>query len=132
MDEVRIDKWLWATRVFKTRSQATDACRAGHLKIDGRSVKPSRPVRVGDVISASLGPLTRTVRVVALLDRRIGASLVPEHLEDLTPASEYARLREPGRAESGASSWPKGLGRPTKRQRRALERFWAPPEPGEP
>ena len=130
MSEVRIDKWLWATRVFKTRSQAIDACRAGHLKIDGHSVKPSRPVRVGETITATLGGITRTLRVLALLDRRLGARHIPGYLADLTPASEYARLRNEKTAEPGLV-WPKGTGRPTKKNRRALARFLAPPEPGE-
>lgn len=130
MNAIRIDKWLWATRVFRTRSQAIEACRAGHLRIDDQSVKPSRPVRVGDLIVATSEQITRTFRVIALLDRRVGANRVPEYLEDLTPAAEYARLREQRTAGPGML-WPKGLGRPTKKQRRALEQFLAPPEPGD-
>jgi ribosome-associated heat shock protein Hsp15 len=128
MNEIRIDKWLWAARVFRTRSQAIEACRAGHVKIDAQSVKPSRSVRIGELISVTSGPMTRTVRVMALLDRRVGPKRVVDYLEDLTPPSEYAKLRAQRSAES-APAWPPGLGRPTKKQRRVLEQFLASAEP---
>lgn len=95
-DSVRIDKWLWAVRAFKTRGLATDACRAGHVKIDGQSVKPAREVRVGDVITAYNGHITRTLKVRSHLEKRIGAKSVSEFLEDQTPPEEYLKQREPG------------------------------------
>ena len=117
--DVRIDKWLWAVRVYKSRSLATAACSAGKVRIAGQSLKPSRSVRVGDVITAGTGDITRTVRVVALLDRRVGAKIVPEYMEDLTPQSEYDKPREPNFRPLVLR--PKGAGRPTKKDRRKLD-----------
>jgi ribosome-associated heat shock protein Hsp15 len=121
---VRIDKWLWATRVYKSRSLATSACNAGHVKIAHQNVKPSREVHPGDVISAFAGRVQRTVKVLALLEQRVGAKLVPQFLEDLTPPQEYARAREA--AAQSLPIFPRGFGRPTKRQRRQLEGFLHP------
>ena len=119
---VRIDKWLWAVRLYKSRSLATEACAAGHVKISGDTVKPSREVRPGDVITAfTAGKVHRTVRVLGLLDHRVGARVVPQFLQDLTPPEEYARARE--EALQTAVRFPQGFGRPTKKQRRQLERF---------
>src|SRR5689334_18788379 len=115
VEHVRIDKWLWAVRLYKSRSAAIEACNAGHVKIAEQSVKPSREVHVGEVISALTGRLNRTVQVLALLDRRVGAQLVSQYLEDKTPAAEYARARE---AFEHTLRFPKGFGRPTKKQRR--------------
>jgi ribosome-associated heat shock protein Hsp15 len=122
---VRIDKWLWAVRLYKSRSLATEACAAGHVKISGGTVKPSREVRLGDVITAfTAGKIHRTIRVLALLDQRVGAQVVPQFLEDLTPPEEYARARE--EALQTAVRFPQGFVRPTKKQRRQLERFLDP------
>jgi ribosome-associated heat shock protein Hsp15 len=118
---VRIDKWLWAVRLYRTRSAAIEACRAGHIKIEGRSVKPARDIQVGEVVVAQVGPIQRTVRVIGLIDRRVGASQVPQLLEDLTPAEEYAKRREP--ELKAGPVWERGQGRPTKRNRRLLDRF---------
>jgi ribosome-associated heat shock protein Hsp15 len=118
---VRIDKWLWAVRLYKSRSLATEACNAGHVKISGLSVKPSREVRVGDAITALTGRIHRTVKVLALLEQRVGAKLVSQFLEDLTLPEEYARAR--AEALQAPIHFPKGFGRPTKKQRRQLERF---------
>jgi ribosome-associated heat shock protein Hsp15 len=117
--DVRIDKWLWAVRIYKSRSLASAACSAGKVRIGGESLKPSRSVRVGDVITAAAGDITRTVRVVAVLDRRVGAKLVREYMEDLTPASEYQKPREPNFRPLLLR--PKGAGRPTKKDRRKLD-----------
>ena len=115
VEQVRIDKWLWAVRLYKSRSAAIEACNAGHVKIGDQSVKPSRDVHVGDVISALTGRLHRTVLVLALLDRRVGAKLVSQYLEDKTPPAEYARAR----AEFEQTLlYPKGFGKPSKKQRR--------------
>ena len=116
--EVRIDKWLWCVRLFKSRSLATSACTAGKVRIGGEPTKPSRAVRIGDVINLPTGDLNRTVKVLGLLEQRVGARLVPNYMEDLTPASEYLKPRAPT---------PAGISRPTKKQRRQLEDFWAPP-----
>ena len=119
--EVRIDKWLWAVRAFKTRSLAIAACDAGHVTIGGQRVKPSRHVRPGECVSVQVGEITRTLKVTALLERRVSAKVVPQFMEDLTPAEEYAKPREP-RLEP-LFHRPKGSGRPTKRDRRLLDRF---------
>jgi ribosome-associated heat shock protein Hsp15 len=125
LPELRIDKWLWATRVYKTRSLAIDACKAGHVKVDGQRIKPARNVRIGEVLTARFGEMVRTFKVVGLPAQRVGAALVREHLEDLTPAAEYAK-RETQRA-GAAGFWPKGRGRPTKRDRRRLDQLLEPP-----
>ena len=120
-DSVRIDKWLWAVRLYKSRSLATEACHAGHVKIDGNNVKPSRDARVGEQITVFAGRVLRRVKVLALLDQRVGAKLVGQFLADLTPPEEYARARE--EALQDRVRFPTGFGRPTKKQRRQLERF---------
>ena len=115
--EVRIDKWLWCVRLFKSRSMATTACIGGKVRINGEAVKPSRGTRIGETVVVGTGQITRTVKVLGLLERRVGAKLVPNYLEDLTPAAEYLKPREP-------APRPPGTGRPTKKQRRQLEGFW--------
>jgi len=122
LESVRIDKWLWAVRLYKTRSLAADACGAGHVKIGGNSVKPSREVRVGEEITALAGRVCHTVKVLALLDQRVGAKLVGQFLEDLTPPAEYAQARE--EALQPLIHFPIGFGRPTKKQRRQLEKLF--------
>ena len=121
-ESVRIDKWLWAVRLYKSRSLAAEACRAGHVKIGGKSVKPSRDVRAGEEITVFAGRVLRTVKVMAPLDQRVGAKLVGQFLDDLTPPEEYARARE--EALEARVHFPTGFGRPTKKQRRQMERFF--------
>ena len=118
---VRIDKWLWAVRLYKTRSLAAAACDSGHVRIGEQRVKPSRGVKIGDVIAAANNEITRTVKVVALLDKRVGAKLVGNYMEDLTPASEFEKRREPG--YHTVPLRPKGVGRPTKKERRQWNAF---------
>lgn len=119
--EVRIDKWLWAMRVFKTRSISTDACKKGRVSIGGATAKPSRTVRVGDVVDVRKPPVTYTFRVKALTESRLGARLVPEYLDNITPKAQYDML-EMVRI-SGFVDRQKGLGRPTKREGRELAAF---------
>lgn len=118
--EVRIDKWLWAVRLYKTRSIATTACKAGHVKMAGENLKPSHLVRLGQIFSARTGDITRTVKAIGLLDRRVGPKLVDQYAEDLTPAAEYLRAAE-DRRQPQAPHRPKGSGRPTKKDRREME-----------
>lgn len=118
---VRIDKWLWAVRVYKTRSLAIAACDAGHVKIDGQRVKPARTLRVGDVLNVQVGDISRTLKVTATLDRRVSAAAAKAFVEDLTPPTEYEKAREP-RLEP-LFHRPKGAGRPTKRDRRLLDQL---------
>lgn len=118
-DAVRIDKWLWAVRLYKTRTLAAAACRSGQVRVDGQPVKASRELRVGNTLTARLGPVTRTVRVRAVLENRVGAAHVVEYLEDLTPPEELEKARAPG---LHTPAWrPAGAGRPTKRERRVMD-----------
>lgn len=121
--EVRVDKWLWAMRIFKTRSIATEACKKGRVTIgtEGQLAKASRPIKVGDVINVRKPPITYTFRVLALTENRLGAKLVPEYCENITPASEYELLEMV--KISGFVDRRKGLGRPTKKEGRELNRF---------
>lgn len=116
--EVRIDKWLWAVRVFKTRTLAAKACTAGKVLIASQPIKPSRCIRVGDVISADNGSIVRTLKVSGLIENRVGAQKVPEFVEELTPPEEIEKAKE--RREEAVAVRPKGTGRPTKKERRQL------------
>jgi ribosome-associated heat shock protein Hsp15 len=120
-NEVRIDKWLWAVRIYKTRSLATEAIRNGRVKIDGQVVKPSREVHLNNVIDIHLGVYHKTVKVISLLHNRVGAALVHEYLEDLTPEEEYDKLKI--QQEMKPEFRPRGVGRPTKRHRRLIDRL---------
>ncbi len=119
--ELRIDKWLWAVRIYKTRTLAGDSCRAGKVKIEGIAVKPSRALKLGDIMTVSIGPLTRTLKVKALLHNRVSAKLVPDSLEDLTPVEEYERIKF--MHELNAEHRDRGTGRPTKKDRRFIDRL---------
>lgn len=111
--KIRIDKWLWAVRIFKTRSLASEACHKGKIRIGDQTVKASREVKLNDVISIQQQQMTKTIKVSALLEKRVSAKLVPEFMEDLTPAQEYEKV-ETIKAVSFIYR-PRGLGRPTKR-----------------
>ena len=121
MGEVRIDKWLWAVRVFKTRSLATDACKMNRVSINGQLTKPSRLVKEGDVISVRKPPIEYSFKVLRVLNNRVGAKLVPEYMENVTPKEQYdiLELQRLSRFVDRA----KGLGRPTKKDRRDMESF---------
>ena len=124
-EEVRIDKWLWAVRVFKTRTIATEACKKGRVSLGmppaDVPAKPSRTVRVGDVVSVRKSPVTYSFRVRALTENRLGAKLVPEYMENITPREQLDLLEVV--KISGFIDRRKGLGRPTKREGRELARF---------
>ena len=124
MDEVRIDKWMWATRIFKTRTIAADACKKNRVMIGGVNMKPSRMVKVGDVIQVRKPPITYSFEVLALTDRRMGAKLVPNYLKNVTTPDQYEILEM--NKISGGVNRAKGLGRPTKKDRRELEQFTEP------
>lgn len=119
--EVRVDKWLWAMRVFKTRTIATDACKKGRVTMGGTAVKPSRPIKEGDIIDVKKPPITYTFRVKAVTQNRLGAKLVPDYLENLTPQSQYDLL-EMTKIASFVDR-RKGLGRPTKKEGREMKQF---------
>ncbi|HTX89408.1 MAG TPA: RNA-binding S4 domain-containing protein [Bacteroidales bacterium] len=116
---VRIDKWLWAVRIFKTRSLATQACRSGKVKIKEQPVKPSHEIRTGDIITILFPPMIKTVKVMVPIENRVSAKLVPEYSEDLTPAEEYEKLQVQKGSRFGFRQ--RGTGRPTKRDRREIE-----------
>ena len=124
MDEVRIDKWMWATRIFKTRTIAADACKKNRVMIGGVNMKPSRIVKVGDIIQVRKPPITYSFEVLALTDRRMGAKLVPNYLKNVTTPDQYEILEM--NKISGFVNRAKGLGRPTKKDRRELEQFTEP------
>ncbi|MDB6027311.1 MAG: RNA-binding protein [Verrucomicrobiales bacterium] len=120
-ESVRLDKWLWAVRLYKTRSMATEACNAGKIHIGEQALKPARNVHVGEIITVACADIKKTVKVLALLDKRVGAKLVPQFSEDLTPASEYEKQRLNNLPGPGFR--PPGAGRPTKKERRTLNEF---------
>ena len=120
-DNVRVDKWLWAVRVYKTRSLATEACKAGRVRIGGQVIKPSREIRINDEVSIHLGIFTKTVKVIALLHNRALAALVPNFLTDITPQAEYDKLMV--QKEMKPEFRPRGIGRPTKKHRRLIDRL---------
>ena len=122
MAEVRIDKYLWSIRVYKTRSEATDACKGGKVKVNGSDIKPSKVVKLGDMITARKGPVTYTYRVLDLIDKRQGPKLVPNYAENLTPEEEIAKLRTP--VETFFLKRDRGAGRPTKKARRQMDSLW--------
>ena len=121
--EVRIDKWLWAMRIFKTRTIATDACKKGRVTIgtDAIVAKPSRMIKIDDVINVRKSPVIYSFRVKALTENRLGAKLVPEYMDNITPQSQYDILDVV--KISGFIDRRKGLGRPTKREGRELAKF---------
>ena len=119
--EARIDKWLWAARVYKTRTLASDACKNGRITINGALAKPSRSVKVGDQVGVKKSPITYTFRVLQAIEKRVGAKLLPEVFENITPPEQY-ELLEMNRI-SGFIDRARGTGRPTKKDRRALDDF---------
>ncbi len=121
MNEVRIDKWMWATRIFKTRTVAADACKKGRVMIKGVNVKPSHMIKVGETIQVRKPPITFSFKVLALAENRMGAKLVPDFMENVTTPDQYEILEM--NKISGFVNRARGLGRPTKKERRDLEQF---------
>lgn len=112
-----MDRWLWAVRLLKTRSDATDACRAGHVRVNGKSAKPATPVRVGDRVHAFVHDRERELEVVRVLDKRVSAAIAAECIVDHSPPPP------PRDQVAPFSTRDPGTGRPTKRDRRQLDRF---------
>ena len=123
-DIARIDKWLWAARIFKTRSIAADACKNGRVMVNNANVKPSRPLKVGEVVHVRKPPVTYSFRVLKCIEQRVGARLVPEIYENVTDPKQY-ELLEMSRI-SGFIDRQRGTGRPTKKDRRAMDAFVDP------
>ena len=124
MEEVRIDKWMWATRIFKTRTIAADACKKGRVMVGGVTVKPSRMIKRGEVVQVRKPPVTFSFKVLDLTEKRMGAKLVPGFVENVTTPDQY-ELLEMNRI-SGFVDRARGMGRPTKKERRELEQFTDP------
>ncbi|MBL9214145.1 MAG: RNA-binding S4 domain-containing protein [Opitutaceae bacterium] len=122
MDDPRLDKWLWSVRVFKTRAEATAACRAGRVTIGDLEAKPGREIHVGEVVTVRTAAVTRTLQVAGFPRSRVGAAQLPAYLTDLTPAAEYARAKQAGLEHLLARQ--RGQGRPTKKDRRDLGRLF--------
>ena len=120
-EEVRIDKWLWATRIFKTRTIASDACKKGRVTIKGQNVKPSHGIRVGQVVEVRKPPVTYSFEVLELIENRVGAKLVPNYLKNVTSRDQLELLEMV--KISGFVNRQKGLGRPTKKEGRELAQF---------
>ena len=123
-ETARIDKWLWAARIFKTRSIAADACKNGRVTIGGTNVKPSHTVKAGEVVSVKKPPITYSFRILKTIEQRVGAKLIPEIYENVTDPKQY-ELLEMSRI-SGFVDRARGTGRPTKKERRALDAFADP------
>lgn len=124
MEVARIDKWLWAARIFKTRSIAANACKNSRVMLGGVTVKPSRTVKVGDVVSVKKPPVTYSFKILKTIEQRVSAKLLPEIYENVTDAKQY-ELLEMSRI-SGFVDRARGTGRPTKKERRALDAFAEP------
>lgn len=121
MEEVRIDKWLWAVRIFKTRTIAAEACKKGRVMIGDVPVKPSRNIRAGEIIQVRKSPVTYAFRVLATADKRMGAKMVPQFMENVTAPDQYELLEL--NKISGFVDRQRGTGRPTKKERRDLDQF---------
>ena len=119
MNEARIDKWLWAARIFKTRSIAADACKNGRVTLNGVNLKPSRTIKEGDVVSVKKPPVTYSFKVLKTIEQRVGAKLLPEIYENVTDPKQYELLQMS--RISGFIDRAHGTGRPTKKERRALD-----------
>ena len=124
MNEARIDKWLWAARIFKTRSIAADACKNGRVTLNGVNLKPSRTIKEGDVVRVKKPPVTNSFKVLKTIEQRVGAKLLPEIYENVTDPKQYELLQMS--RISGFIDRAHGTGRPTKKERRALDAFVDP------
>ena len=124
MAEARIDKWMWAARIFKTRTIAAEACKKGRISINGAQAKPARTVKPGDVVQVRKPPVTYSFKVLQAIEKRVGAKLVPDVMENVTTPDQY-ELLEMSKI-SGFVDRARGTGRPTKKERRDLDEFFTP------
>ena len=118
--QIRVDKWLWAVRIFKTRNQATEACKKGRILIREQPVKPSRVLRINDIIQVKRPPVVYSFKVTGLLAKRLSARMVKDYIEDITPKQELEKLKV---RETFFISRDKGSGRPTKKERRTMDKL---------
>ena len=121
MDSIRIDKWLWAVRLFKTRSQAAEACKGGKVKIEGQNAKASREIKVGDIIEVQQKGILKKVEIIKAVKNRVSAKLVPELMNDLTSPEEYEKLELINQLNQEKRD--RGTGRPTKKDRRTITKL---------
>ena len=119
---IRIDKWLWAVRLYKTRSLASEECKKGKVTINGMNVKPSREIKEGETIQLRRPPITRSYKIIALAENRMAAKLVPEFMVETTPASELEILEV--QKNQSVDNRERGTGRPTKKDRRDMDDFF--------
>ena len=124
MAEARIDKWMWAARIFKTRTVAAEACKKGRISINGALAKPARTVKPGDTVQVSKPPVIYSFKVLQAIEKRVGAKLVPDIMENVTTPDQYELLEM--NKISGFVNRAKGTGRPTKKERRDLDEFFLP------
>ena len=124
MNEVRIDKWMWATRIFKTRTIAVEACKKNRVMVNEVAIKPSRMIKIGDVVQVRKPPVIYSFKVLDLTVNRVGAKLVSNYLENITPPEQYELLEL--QKISGFVDRARGTGRPTKKDRRDLDSFNVP------
>ena len=123
-DTARVDKWLWAARIFKTRSIAADACKNSRVTVNGANVKPSHMVKVGETVSVKKPPVVYSFKILKCIEQRVGAKFIPEIYENVTDPKQYEIL-EMSRI-SGFVDRARGTGRPTKKDRRSLDAFIEP------
>ena len=123
MEKVRVDKWLWSVRIFKSRSMATDACKSGKVKLDEKNLKPSHQLRGGEVLQVRKNGFNLTFLVKELIKKRVSATLAAPCYEDLTPAEELNKYKDWFVGKAAAERREKGAGRPTKRERREIEDY---------
>jgi ribosome-associated heat shock protein Hsp15 len=121
-DSVRVDKWLWAVRIYKTRSLASEACKKGHVSLGESTLKPSKTIQVNDTIKVRKSPIIKSLKVLALAEKRMGAKLISDFVEDVTPVEEMELLEM--QKHMRWSSRDRGTGRPTKKDRRELDDFF--------
>ncbi|MBO4597034.1 MAG: RNA-binding S4 domain-containing protein [Bacteroidaceae bacterium] len=122
--EARLDKWLWAARIFKTRTLASEACKKGRVSSNGTTLKASKIVKEGDVIDVKKPPITYSFRIKQAIEKRVGAKLIPDVLENVTRPDQYELLEM--NKISGFVNRARGTGRPTKKDRRSLDEFTEP------
>jgi ribosome-associated heat shock protein Hsp15 len=125
MPEIRIDKWMWATRIFKTRTIAVEACKKNRVMVNDLPAKPSRMIKTGDIIQVRKPPVTYSFKVIELTANRVGSKLVPNYLENITPPEQYEILEL--QKINGFVDRARGTGRPTKKDRRNLDNFSTSP-----
>ncbi len=122
-EKVRVDKWLWSVRVFKSRTIATDACKSGKVKMGGEQLKASHAIQAGDVLEVRKNGFNFQYKVVELIQKRVGAPIAQKCYEDLTPEDELNKYKEWFVGKAAAEKRERGAGRPTKRERREIEQF---------